>query len=96
MSSLRHDKFVECRKRHQLKVMEIPKISDTRWVCRYAAVWLFKEHYKSLNRVFQDIEDSYDGCERAGAIGLLRQLQNFQFIVLLLVFNDILGVTKSL
>ena len=33
--SLRHDKFVECEKRHKLKVMEIPKI---RWVCIYASV----------------------------------------------------------
>lgn len=32
-SSLRHDKFVDCQKRVKLKVMEIPKISDTRWVC---------------------------------------------------------------
>ena len=76
--------------------MEIPKISDTRWVCRYAAVRLFKERYKSLIQAFEAIiEDSYDGCERAEAIGLLRQLQNFQFILLLQVFNDI-GVTKSL
>ena len=97
VSSPRHDKFVECQKRHKLKVMEIPKISDTRWVCRYAAVRLFKERYKSLIQAFQDIiEDSHDGCERAEAIGLLRQLQNFQCIVLLWVFNDVLGVTTSL
>ena len=97
MSSPRHDKFVKCQKRHKVKVMEIPKISDTRWVCRYAAVRLFKQRYKLLIQTFQDIiEDSHDGCERAEAIGLLRQLQIFQFIVLLWVFNDILGVTKSL
>lgn len=96
-SSLRHDKFVECQKKHKLKVMEIPKISDTRWVCRYAAVRLFKERYKSLIQAFEAIvNNSHDGCERAEAIGLVTQLQNFQFIVLLWVFSDILGVTKSL
>ena len=40
VSSLRHDKFVECQKRHKFTVMEIPKISDTRWVqvCSCSAV----------------------------------------------------------
>ena len=28
--------------------MEIPKFSDTRWLCGYAAVKLFKERYRSL------------------------------------------------
>ena len=96
-SSLRHDKFVDCQKRDKLKVMEIPKISDTRWVCRYAAVRLFKERYKSLILAFKAIiESSHDGCERTEAIGLLKQLQNFSFILLLWVFNDILGITKLL
>ena len=34
------------------------------------------------------------GVKRAGAVGLLTQLQIFQFIVLW-VFSDIVGVTKS-
>ena len=41
-SSLWHDKFVEWRKKHKHVVMEIPKIIDTKWVCRYAAVQLFR------------------------------------------------------
>lgn len=65
-------------------------------MCRYASVRPFKECYKSLIQAFEAIiEYSHDGCERAEAIGLLRQLQNFQFILLLWVFNDILGVTNS-
>ena len=47
-SSLRHDRFVDSQKKSMVKVMESPKLSDTRWLCRYAAVKLFKEHYRSL------------------------------------------------
>ena len=37
-STLRHDKFVDLQKQEKLNIMEIPKLSDTRWVCRYVAV----------------------------------------------------------
>ena len=62
--------------------MEIPKLSDTRWVCRYAAVKLFKEHYRSLLQALETIiSNSHDGCEGAEAIGLLKQLQSFSFLL---------------
>ena len=96
-SSLRHDKFITSQKKNEVKVMEIPKLSDTRWVCRYAAVRLFKERYKSLVQAFETIiSNSRDGCERAEAVGLLGQLQTFSFILLLWIFSDILGITKLL
>ena len=66
-------------------------------MCRYAAVRLFKERYKSLVQAFESIiSNSQDGCERAEAVGLLGQLQSFSFILLLWIFNDILGITKLL
>ena len=96
-SSLRHDKSVDSQKKNKVKVMEIPKLSDTRWVCRYAAVRLFKERYRSLLQALETIINSlHDGCERVEAIGLLKQLQGFSFLLLLWVFDDILGVTKLL
>ena len=42
-STLKHDKLVTAQKERQLKVLKIPKLSDTRWACRYLAqvtVWL--------------------------------------------------------
>ena len=42
------------------------------------------------------ISNAHDGCERAEAIGLLKQLQSFSFLPLLWVFDDILGITKLL
>ena len=41
-------------------------------------------------------EQSHYGCEKAESIGLLHQLQTFSFILLLWVFDDILGITKIL
>ena len=65
-STLRHDKFVAAQRDKNSKVMEIPKLSDTRWVCRYVAVRLFKEQYDLLLNALESItEQSHDGCEKA-------------------------------
>ena len=96
-SILRHDKFVDAQRVKNLKVMEIPKLSDTQWVCRHVAVRLFKERYDSLLYALESIiAQSHDGCEKAESIGLLHQLQSFTFILLLWIFEDILGITKIL
>ena len=96
-STLRHDKFIDAQKDKDLKVMEIPKLSDTWWVCRCVAVRLFKERYDSLIHALEKItEQSHDGCEKAESIGLLHQLQSFTFILLLWIFDDVLGITKIL
>ena len=64
VSSRRHDKFVEAQKNADLAVMEIPRLSDTRWVSQYAAVRLFKERFGSLICTFETIaKGSNDGCE---------------------------------
>ena len=96
-STLRRDKFVDGQRVKNLKVIEIPKLSDTRWVCRHVAVRLFKERYDSLLYALESIiAQSHDGCEKAESIGLLHQLQSFTFILLLWISEDILGITKIL
>ena len=96
-STLRHDKFVDAQRNKNLKVMEIPKLSDTQWVCRYVAVRLFKERCDSLLYGLESIaEQSHDGCEKADCIGLLHQLRSFTFILLLWIFDDVLGTVHPL
>ena len=34
-STLRHEKLVQAQVKKNLKVLEIPQLSDTRWSCRY-------------------------------------------------------------
>ena len=77
--------------------MEIPRLSDTRWVCRFVAVQLYKARYVCLIDALDDFaENSRDRSEAAEAIGLYSQLRHFSFLLLLHVFDDVLGVTKPL
>ena len=92
-STLRHDKLVNTQKEKQLKVLDIPQLSDTRWVCRYLAVNVW---YGCLVEVLEKvIENSGDRTEAAEATGILAQIQQF-FLILLTTFNSILGLTKPL
>ena len=60
-STLRHDKLVNAQKEKQLKVLEIPQLSDTRWACRYFAVNLYKSRYDCLVEALEEvIENSSD------------------------------------
>ena len=97
VSTLRHDRFVTDQRQRQLQILEIPKLSDTRWVCRYVAVHLYLVRYECIVDALEGIvEDSRDRVEAAEATGLSCQLQNLSFVLLLCVFKDVLGVTKPL
>ena len=97
VSSLRHDKLVEAQKEAGLKVMEIPRLSDTRWVCRHVAIQVFSSRYKCIVAALSTIvESSTDRSEAAEATGILLQLQVFSFILYLTIFDDVLGLTKPL
>uniref|UniRef100_A0A1X7U5U3 TTF-type domain-containing protein n=1 Tax=Amphimedon queenslandica TaxID=400682 RepID=A0A1X7U5U3_AMPQE len=96
-STLRHDKLVNVQIKKNLKVLEIPQLSDTRWACRYFAVNMFKSRYDCLVEALDEIIDkSRDGIEAAEARGILSQIQCFSFLVLLMTFDGILGLTKPL
>ena len=97
VSSLRHGRFTQAQKDKSIRVMEIPSLSDTRWVCRYAAVQLFLNRYECLILALESIVDeSTDRSEAAEAVGLLAQLQEFSFIFFLQAFDCVLGLTKPL
>ena len=97
VSSLRHGRFTQAQKDKSIRVMEIPSLSDTRWVCRYVAVQLFLNRYECLILALESIiDESTDRSEAAEAVGLLAQLQEFSFIFFLKAFNCVLGLTKPL
>ena len=84
-------------KETSIRVMEIPSLSDTRWVCCHAAVQLFLNRYECLILVLESIIDlSTDRSEAAEAVGLSIQLQEFSFVFFLQVFDCVLGLTKPL
>lgn len=80
-----------------LQVMEILRLSDTRWVRRHVAVQLFKCRFKCLlDTLSTVVEKSGDSSKAAEAYGLQHQLENISFLLLFAVFEDILGLTKPL
>lgn len=97
VSSLRHGRFVQAQKDKNVRIMEIPSLSDTRWVCRYAAIQVFLNRFECLILALEVIVDeSKDRSEAAEAVGLSVQLQEFSFLLFLQVFYCVLGVTKPL
>ena len=48
VSTLRQDVFINVQKRKSMQVLEIPQLSDTRWVCHYIAVRLFQTRHEEI------------------------------------------------
>ena len=96
VSTLRHDVFINVQKRKSKQVLEIPQLSDTRWVCRYIAVRLFQTRYEDILEALDSISKGTDRSTAAESFGLAFQLRRFSFTVLLCVFEELLGLTKPL
>ena len=77
-STVRHDMFMNVQLEAGLVVMELPKQSDTRWVCKHKAVTVFKLRLpcvgllKTLKHFAE--QPGRNSKERAEAKGLLLQL----------------------
>ena len=96
VSTLRHDVFINVQKRKSMQVLEIPQLSDTRWVCRYIAVRLFQTCYEDILEALDSISKGTDRSTAAESFGLAFQLRSFSSTVLLCVFEELLGLTKPL
>ena len=76
--------------------MELQKLSDTRGVCRYAAVNAICRTYDSLLPTIEEVAESSDPQKAVEAQGLLHQVKAFQFVISLIMFDRILSCTKQL
>lgn len=76
--------------------VELQQLSDTRWVCRYAAVNAICNSYHSLLLTIEEVGMSSDARKAVEARGLLHQIKSFSFIVSVVMFDRILGCTKQL
>ena len=87
-------------KQHQLhpdkQPLELQKLSDTRWVCRYAAVNASCHTFDSILLTVEELGQSQDARKAVEARGLLHQLNSFSFLVSLITFDRILTCTKQL
>lgn len=74
---------------------EIPRLSDTRWACRYAACHNLLDRLPAVVRVLQEIGLERNGDRAVDARGLLGQI-DLNFIGLLVTFSKVLGQSKFL
>ena len=97
-SSKSHEVFLEKQKQlHPFKqVRRLQKLSDTRWACRYMAVDAVCCTYDSLLATLEVITDWEDREKAVQANGILLQVRNFRFLLLLVIFDRILSFTKGL
>ena len=90
------------KKQHEInpnkQPLELQKLSDTRWVCRYAAVHAVCCTFDSLLLTVQEVADSSVGeyTQAVEARGLYHQIKSFSFLVALITFDRILTCTKQL
>ena len=95
-SSLRHDKFVSLQKEQQEKVMQLPKLSDTRWVCKLKAVQTFNNRFVAILGTLEFYSQSGKPRERAEAKSLAGQLNKKSTVFLLNLFDRALSATNRL
>ena len=75
---------------------QLQKLSDTRWVCRYAAVSVICYTYDSILLTLEDVMDGQDRGKAVEAKGLYHQIKSFLFLTSLVTFDRILSCTKHL
>ena len=73
--------------------MELPLLSDTRWVCKLKAVTTFKNRFQSIVFTLLYFTESGKPRERAEAKGLLAQLMSPSTVLYL--FEELLLLTNS-
>ena len=99
-SSKIHVLFV--KKQHQCnphkQPIELQKLSDTSWVCRYASVNAVCCTYDSLLLTVEEVADSSvrEYTQAVEARGLYHQIKLFSFVIALITFDRILMCTKQL
>lgn len=95
VSSLRHGKLAALQVASNLCVLEMPKQSDTRWVCKLKAVSMFKDRLKQVVQLLQFYSVHGKPSERAESTGLLHQI-NLTLVFMLHVMEEILSLVNAL
>ena len=78
------------------QIRQLQQLSDTRWACRYFAVDAVCCTYDAIIPTLEDISNSDNRGKAVEARGILCQVKSFKFLLLLVIFSQILSFTKSL
>ena len=93
-----HEKFVHYQKemKPEKAPEELKRLSDTRWACRYQAIRVVKNTLPSILATPEEITAGNDRNNAVEAQGLLLQIHKLPFLLCLVVFGKIFGITNKL
>ena len=96
-SSKRHDVFEQYQKKlyPDQPIVTIKRLSDTRWSCRSDSVRVVKQTLGAIIATLEEIGDS-SGDRRAAETNAILKSLDFEFILALEVFADLLSLSKIL
>ncbi|XP_022170405.1 zinc finger MYM-type protein 1-like, partial [Myzus persicae] len=90
-SCVRHAVLEKIANTINLKLKTLKSVSTTRWACRYEAVSAVKENYPALLIAIKDISESTRQADvRAKGLGIIHQMQTFEFVFALEMLDPIL------
>ena len=95
-SSIPHSLFVNKQtEQGQQRQIQLKKLSDTRWSCRYASIKAVKTTFSAIINTLEELSDGSDS-RAIEARGLLYQVKKFQFLLSLVLFERIFSITAKL
>ena len=94
-TSKAHEIFLEQQKVLQFRQeIRLKKLSDTRWACRHTSIKAIAATIKAIIASLEIIIDGEDREKAVEANGLLVQVKKFQFLLSLLAFQQLFGITE--
>ena len=77
------------------RVVQLKQLSDTRWLCRYSSIKAIMSTINALISTLEQISDE-SSSRSVEARGLLHQVKDFSFLLSLVLFEMIFGITSNL
>ena len=94
-SAIPHAVFMKKQQELGSTVVQLKKLSDTRWSCRYTSIKAFLTSLSAILATLDEIGD--DSNDRAiEARGLLVQIKSFPFLLSLVLLEKIFAITNNL
>lgn len=88
-----HEKFKIAQTAMGIQPLELTQLSDTRWACRWRNVNSTKRLLHSIKACLTELSEPHNRCF-VEAEGLLMQLQKYEFVVCLAVFDKLLSLVQ--
>ena len=101
-SPLRHDVLKQKQSDAGVTILEIPRQSNIRWICKHKAVEIFKNKFVFIVSALADLSKpasrltSQNGKERAETTSLLMQFLTFKVIFVLHLLDKLLPLLNSI